>query len=123
MQQLKTTEMARDREVEKERATMRVGVVGLGLGRLHVEAYAEAGAVARLVVRLNGKAKISEMGDETSLSKGFKDWAKQKDVVLEFDGHTQKFIQDSDLIVLSPGVRLNAPLVQWAKSKSKPQTL
>lgn len=77
-------------------------------------------ALARLIGRLNGKAKISEQGREDSLTQEFRDWAKKQNVALEFDGHTQEFIEDSDMVVLSPGVRIDAPAVGWAKNKGIP---
>ena len=74
-------------------------------------------ALAKLVVRQKGNAKVSEHGPEDSLSLEFKTWAKQNGVSLEFNAHTQSFIEDSDMVVLSPGVRFDAPPVQWAKAK------
>jgi len=77
-------------------------------------------SLARLVVRLNGTAKITDQGKTDCLTEGFKNWALQRGVDLEFDGHTQEFVEDSDLVVLSPGVRLDAPPVQWARAKAIP---
>lgn len=74
-------------------------------------------ALARLAVRLGGKPGISEQGGEDCLSPEFKSWALRQHMALEFNGHTREFIEDSDLVVLSPGVRFNAPPVRWAKEK------
>ena len=77
-------------------------------------------ALAKLALRLGALPKISEQGPESSLSEDFKAWAGQKKILLEFGGHTQKFIQDSDLVVLSPGVPITALPVQWAREKQIP---
>lgn len=77
-------------------------------------------ALARMVVRLNGQAGISEHGPEDSLSREFKDWASNHKVEVEYGGHTQNFITDSDFVVLSPGVRFDAPPVLWAKAENIP---
>jgi len=77
-------------------------------------------AVARLVVRLKGEAKISEQDSEHCLPQEFKSWAMQNNVTFEFNGHTPTFITNSDLIVLSPGVSFHAACVQWAKEKNIP---
>src|ERR1700735_1713945 len=62
-------------------------------------------AVANAVLRLGGIAKISES----------KELQKIDGVIIEAGGHTQGFIQDSDYVVISPGVRLDAQPVKWAK--------
>jgi len=64
-------------------------------------------AVADAVLRLGGVAKISENKPLESI----------KGVITEGEGHTQAFIQDSDYVVLSPGVRLDALPVKWAKER------
>lgn len=64
-------------------------------------------AAADVVLRLGGTAKISDS----------KPLEKIDGVVIEAGGHTKDFIQDSDYIVLSPGVRLDALPVQWARER------
>jgi len=64
-------------------------------------------AVADAVLRLGGIAKISE-------SKALE---KIDGVIIEAGGHTQGFIEDSDYVVLSPGVRLDALPVKWAQER------
>jgi len=77
-------------------------------------------ALARLIVKLNGKTKISEYGAPESISEEFRQWAQSHKVTIEFNGHTQSFIEASDQVVLSPGVRFDAPAVQWAEEKKIP---
>lgn len=64
-------------------------------------------AAADLVSRLGGMAKISEA----------KVGAYCSTPLHETGGHTKKFIQDSDYVVISPGVRLDSQPVQWARAK------
>lgn len=75
-------------------------------------------AAANLVVRLGGIAKLSEFKPES----GSADELTSLDakVLKEFGGHTRAFINDSDLIVLSPGVRQDVEPVRWAKEKNIP---
>ncbi len=77
-------------------------------------------ASARLITRLHGKAKISEQSSENCIPFDFKEWASQHYVKMEFNGHTRLFIEHSDLLVLSPGVRYDALPIQWAKEKGIP---
>src|SRR3989338_3091533 len=74
-------------------------------------------AVADLVIQLHGKAKISDSGCAETFQPEFKQWARERGVATEFDRHSQAFIEASDLIVLSPGVRFDALPVQWAQKK------
>ena len=74
-------------------------------------------AAANVVVRLGGIAKISDgkaLEDFTVQLKELTDPAK---VLVQAGGHTQDFIEGSDYLVLSPGVRLDALPVQWAKGR------
>ena len=64
-------------------------------------------AVAEAVLHLGGIAKISESKALEPLD----------GVIVESGGHTQGFIQDSDYVVLSPGVRLDALPVKWARER------
>lgn len=75
-------------------------------------------ALARLVAHRGGKAKISEKGGENSLTEDFRQWAKQHKVACEFQRHTRAFIEESDVVVLSPGVPHNSEAVSWARAKN-----
>ncbi len=66
-------------------------------------------AAADVVLRLGGIAKISE-------SKALEEFSDAR-VIIETGGHAQAFIQDSDYVVLSPGVRLDALPVKWARER------
>jgi len=85
-------------------------------------------AVADIVLRLGGIAKISEskslkeVGDildsELLRVSGLRTRLRGNDIIYEAGGHTKGFIQDSDYVVLSPGVRLDTLPVKWARERN-----
>ena len=77
-------------------------------------------ALAKLITRLKGIACISERQARETLTDEARQWLSQQQIECEFGGHTQKFIEKSDMVVLSPGVRSDAPPVEWAKAKHIP---
>ena len=77
-------------------------------------------ALAKLATRLGARARISEQSSGNSFVNSFKEWAYRHQVELEFDGHTRGFVEDSDLLILSPGVRFESNPVQWALKKGIP---
>jgi len=77
-------------------------------------------AVAKLVMNKGGVPRISERKRQNELDEEIKHQLDQLNMDAEFGGHTKAFVEASDLIVLSPGVMLNAPAVQWAKVKNIP---
>jgi len=76
-------------------------------------------AAARLIIHHGGKVKISDNGPDLTPAE-FKPWASQNKIETQWGGHTQDFIEASDLVVLSPGVPINAKPVEWAKAKKIP---
>lgn len=66
-------------------------------------------AAVELVLKAGGIAKLSDTGAEKNVLSG---------VITEFKGHTKAFIQDSDYIVLSPGVSIYSEAVGWAREKN-----
>ncbi|MBF0490247.1 MAG: hypothetical protein HQL15_06455 [Candidatus Omnitrophica bacterium] len=68
-------------------------------------------AAAELVLKLGGIAKISDA------KVGVGHAQPLEGIIIESEGHTREFIQDSDVVVLSPGVRLDSLPVQWAREK------
>ncbi len=77
-------------------------------------------SAARLLKQLGAQVRVSEAGAESAVGENFRSWARENHVDFEFNGHTQNFIAQSDLVVLSPGVRIDALPVQWARAKSIP---
>ncbi len=77
-------------------------------------------AAADLALALGGIPRISDarpLADIEPALAGLKDRSR---VVVEAGGHTQAFIQDSDLVVASPGVWKDAAPVAWAREKNIP---
>jgi UDP-N-acetylmuramoylalanine--D-glutamate ligase len=74
-------------------------------------------AVANAVLRLGGVAKISEHKPLEEFAAQLKDLSDTTLVNIEAGGHTKDFVQDSDYVVLSPGVRLDMLCVKWAKDR------
>ncbi|MBF0571324.1 MAG: hypothetical protein HQL12_05575 [Candidatus Omnitrophica bacterium] len=72
-------------------------------------------AVANAVLRLGGIAKITENKPLDQFSSNLEELSNLKRVNIEAGGHTRPFVQDSDYVVLSPGVRFDVLPVQWAK--------
>lgn len=96
-------------------------MMDLGNKRVTVIGTAKSGfSAARLVCSLGGKVKISEQKLDKDVSGEVKHWAADHSVPLESGGHTPEFISQSDLVVLSPGVRIDALAVQWAKARGIP---
>ncbi|MCB9772049.1 MAG: UDP-N-acetylmuramoyl-L-alanine--D-glutamate ligase [Candidatus Omnitrophica bacterium] len=77
-------------------------------------------SAARLLHQLKARVKISEAGTELILDDQFRLWIQANRIECQFEGHTQDFIEQSDLVVLSPGVRIDALPVQWARAKGVP---
>lgn len=77
-------------------------------------------AVANLVLRLNGIPKISDNAPWDTSKKDLEKLISPQNVFAEWGGHTREFIEDSDLVVLSPGIRIDAPPVVWARAKKIP---
>jgi len=77
-------------------------------------------ALAGLVQRLQGQPKISETKPITKLSQEVQEGIKKQQVIIETGGHTQLFIEDSDIVVLSPGVPFHSLPTQWAQAKGIP---
>jgi UDP-N-acetylmuramoylalanine--D-glutamate ligase len=72
-------------------------------------------AVANVLLRLGGVPKITENKKIEEFSAQLKELSDPDRVKIEAGGHTQAFIQDSDYVVLSPGVRLDSLPVKWAR--------
>ncbi len=76
-------------------------------------------AAAKLALQLKAHPKISDRNPADKISED-QTWIKKNNVPFQTGGHTRDFIQDSDLVVISPGVRIDAEPVRWAKEKNIP---
>lgn len=87
--------------------------------RVVVVGAAKSGqAAARLAQRLNAKVKVSDAASEEKVDEDFRRWGALQGIPMEFGGHTRSFIEDSDLLVVSPGVRIDAQPLRWAREKN-----
>ncbi len=77
-------------------------------------------ALAKLITKEGGKVRISEQASRENFDAEFHHWLSKNHIEAEFNGHTQLFIDQSDLLVLSPGVRIDVLPVEWAKAKGIP---
>lgn len=75
-------------------------------------------AAANMVLRLGATAKLSEFKNESAVGRDIEGLHSQ--VSREFGGHTRGFVEDSDYVVLSPGVRRDIAPVGWALAKGIP---
>lgn len=72
-------------------------------------------AVANAVHRLGGIAKISDMKSREGLMSELQGLEHSARITVECGGHTREFIEQSDYVVLSPGVPHTVPPVIWAR--------
>ncbi len=77
-------------------------------------------AASRLVVGAGGQVKISDKNPTPNTTEEFNQWAKAHQVEMEWGGHTRTLIEASDLVVISPGVRIDSEPVLWARAKHIP---
>lgn len=75
-------------------------------------------AAANLLLRLGAVVKLSEFKAESAAGTEIEELDPK--VSREFGGHTRAFIEESDYIVLSPGVRRDIEPVQWAQARGIP---
>jgi UDP-N-acetylmuramoylalanine--D-glutamate ligase len=84
--------------------------------RVTVFGLARSGqAAARLLSRLGSQVRISEQAPSEKIPAEFLTWAKGQEIPIEFGGHTPSFATGSDLFVISPGMRVDALPLQWAR--------
>lgn len=87
-------------------------VTVIGLGR-------SGQAAARLLFRRNAVVRLSEQSAQADINEDFIQWARERQIPIEH-GHTAEFVTDSDLLIISPGVRIDAQPVRWAREKNIP---
>ena len=78
-------------------------------------------AVAKLLDDLGAKVLVTDPKSSDELQ-GDIDALKDRDIDFILGGHDQRCIEKADLIVLSPGVPLDIPILQEARSASIPIT-
>jgi len=61
------------------------------------------------------KIKVTDINDNPSIRENAKKLDSSIDV--EIGRHSENFIKDSDIIVMSPGIRADLPILEWARKK------
>ncbi|MFZ5799873.1 MAG: UDP-N-acetylmuramoyl-L-alanine--D-glutamate ligase [Candidatus Omnitrophota bacterium] len=74
---------------------------------------------AQLAAKHGAKIRISDQADTPQIRQAIED-CLFKDIAVQLGGHSERFIQDSDWVILSPGIRLDSPAVKWAAKKNIP---
>ncbi|MCD6388599.1 MAG: UDP-N-acetylmuramoyl-L-alanine--D-glutamate ligase [Desulfobulbaceae bacterium] len=91
--------------------TGRVVVMGLGKSGL---------AAARFLLRQGAEVMVSEGADRETIKPEILAWLTEKNIRSEFGGHSAELFVSADLIVVSPGVPLDLPVLQAARAKKIP---
>lgn len=86
--------------------------------RVTVIGLSESGfSAAKLLKRVKARVRVSELGDSQLFRKRAEGLS---DVECEIGAHTKRFIEESDLIVASPGVPMDAEPLIWARGRNIP---
>jgi len=88
----------------------KVTVVGLGISGL---------SAAKLLFRSGAKVSVTDNGNSPDLSKT-KELLNGMGIEVEIGAHTEGFIKDRELVIVSPGVDKNALPILWAKKNGIP---
>lgn len=73
-------------------------------------------SLTNLLLRLGKEVKVSEAAEDKSFSPQLINDFTGKGVEFEFGGHSEEFIKDAQLLILSPGVDLSSSLIKPAAS-------
>ena len=76
-------------------------------------------ACANLLHSLGACVRITDIKDNTQI-RTFADRLVSKDILVELGGHSEDFISQAELVIISPGVPSNAQPIAWAKEFAKP---
>jgi len=89
--------------------------------RVTVVGLAKSGqAAAQLLDKLGARVRVAEQVSSDKFPPEFCDWLRERKIPAEFGRHTQAFIADSDFLVISPGVRVDALPLVWARARGIP---
>jgi UDP-N-acetylmuramoylalanine--D-glutamate ligase len=77
-------------------------------------------ALVRLITRCGGVPRVTDQRQASQFPAEWIKALKTHNVESEFAGHSASFIGASDMIVLSPGVRFDAPFLQEARTRGIP---
>ncbi|MDP2922919.1 MAG: Mur ligase family protein [Candidatus Omnitrophota bacterium] len=78
-------------------------------------------SLCNLLLFLKKDVRLTEIKKRECFNASLIDKFKTKGVIFEFEGHSENFIKDCDLVVVSPGVdALNSQAVKFARSAGIP---
>ncbi|MBD3264089.1 MAG: hypothetical protein GF375_03185, partial [Candidatus Omnitrophica bacterium] len=95
-----------------------------GLNNICIIGWGKSGiGLCKLLAKLKKKVRVSESAERKRFGTKLIDYFAGKGVKFEFGGHSRKYIKDSDLVVLSPGVDIrNSSAVKTATECGVPFT-
>lgn len=76
-------------------------------------------ACANLLHSLGAYVRVTDINDNTQ-TRSFAVRLSSKDIQVELGGHSEYFIRQAELVIISPGVPSNAQPILWAKRFAKP---
>ena len=89
--------------------------------RVTIVGLARSGqAAARLAVQQGAAVRVSDCRPASAMDADFLAWLSSEKISAEFERHTEKGVCDSDLLVVSPGVRYDADPLKWARARGIP---
>lgn len=88
----------------------KVTVIGMGNSGMNA---------ARLLARNGAITRVTDSGNSPQILKAARELSETR-VEVEYGGHTKSFIEDSSLVVVSPGVEDSSPPLRWAADKRIP---
>lgn len=77
-------------------------------------------AAAKLLSGLNAAVWITENRDDAKIRQNLKELPESKNIRIETGKHTEGFIEGSELVVVSPGVKKDAAPILWALKRNIP---
>jgi len=75
-------------------------------------------SAARLLIRHGARVRISDKAAQCQ--EDFLRWAKDNQIDMELGGHTRDFMEASDLVIVSPGIKLDQDCVRWTRAAQIP---
>lgn len=86
-------------------AGRRVAVVGLGKSGM---------AAARLLCRVGADVRVTDLSDTPELRERCEVLKQQGVLQAELGAHSRRIVEQSEWVILSPGIRDDIPLIRWA---------
>jgi len=77
-------------------------------------------AAARLAYQVGAKVRVTDYGQASRAGEDFLGWLDENRIPAEFGSHSREMVTGCDLVVISPGVRLDVDPVRWAREQGIP---